>query len=722
MKKFTYGMAALVLFLCLAFVGCNNPAVSSLLNPPPDNSGLGPINTSLVKTVYTEGDSLDLSNLTAGTMNYNALAKSGLLNISISKEDDKDTTLTLNHPGFQDVTIAVTGVKSAGYKIFVNPKPDAEDSIPYYPITKIVSGNDTDGYKVDIDYPDGVGGTTTVQATLPVDCTGVSSVTPDTDDKGKVIVTYDYDTGDDTTGTKTTPGSIAVAPVLTGIAVTPLSKTYTVDDKFQKSDFTVTATYDDSTAKVVTDYDVDFAYDTTFDTAGTKTVNVSYTENGVEAKAEFTAIVNEAEPAAPVLTGITVDASKLAKSVYFVGETLDLTDLVVKAIYDNDPSTARVVTDYSTSPKAGDTLKFGDNLVSVSYTKNGETADPVTFPITVNHKLIGIAVTPSSKTYTVDEEFQKSDFTVTATYDYDDSKPEPVFDYTVSHTYGTTFDTGTTKVEVSYTDAETGITKTAEFTATVNVAPPVVPVLKGITVTPSSKTYTVGDEFLKSDFAVTATYDKGEPKTVTDDCAVDLDYGTTFRTVGSKTVTVSYTDSTGTVSNTFDVTIVPRYTITLTRDRLYPKEYLDSFIEISAVYNEDDGPQVLTADEVVNSALVIGDYDADYVVDSNATSVGVIVSYYDQISNVTVHHLTKYTVGTFAIVSGTSGSSTQFGSIPVTETWSNGSDLKTFTFNPPLAQASNSTLNNQVDFAPYRILYDVSGNKAQNIRIDFIGF
>lgn len=81
-----------------------------------------------------------------------------------------------------------------------------------------------------------------------------------------------------------------VRPVLTGIAITtqPTKTTYAVGDSFDSTGMVVTATYDTGATKEVTGFTFS---PSTFSSAGTKTVTISYTENGVTKTATLSVTV-----------------------------------------------------------------------------------------------------------------------------------------------------------------------------------------------------------------------------------------------------------------------------------------------------------------------------------------------------------------------------------------------------------------------------------------------
>ena len=85
---------------------------------------------------------------------------------------------------------------------------------------------------------------------------------------------------------------------LTGITATKTKTAYTVGDKFDISDLTVTASYSDGSTKKVTGYTTN-ASALDINTAGTKTLTVTYEENGVTVKTTVT--IQVAEKQDPVI-------------------------------------------------------------------------------------------------------------------------------------------------------------------------------------------------------------------------------------------------------------------------------------------------------------------------------------------------------------------------------------------------------------------------------------
>lgn len=148
---------------------------------------------------------------------------------------------------------------------------------------------------------------------------------------------------------------------LTGIRIThnPDKTRYEVGTELDETGLEVMADMSDGTAQAVTDYTLS-GYDSA--TAGQKTVTVAY--QGYTAT--FAVLVYE-------LSSIKITTPP-AKIQYNVGDTLDLTGMVVTATYSDDVT--ETVTDYTVSGFESTTA--GTKTVTVAY--GGETA---TFAVTV---------------------------------------------------------------------------------------------------------------------------------------------------------------------------------------------------------------------------------------------------------------------------------------------------------------------------------------------------
>ena len=157
-------------------------------------------------------------------------------------------------------------------------------------------------------------------------------------------------------------------PTLQSISITAPAKTeYFAGEELDLSGLVVTANYNFGGDKFVTDYTTDPANGTVLSLTDNK-VTVSY--QGFSAS--FDIIVK-----APAVTGIAI-TSEPGKTEYFVGQTLDLSGLVVTASYDFGGD--EEVNGYTTDPENETVLStVGTITVNVSY--EGIAAE---FDITVN--------------------------------------------------------------------------------------------------------------------------------------------------------------------------------------------------------------------------------------------------------------------------------------------------------------------------------------------------
>ena len=158
-------------------------------------------------------------------------------------------------------------------------------------------------------------------------------------------------------------------------------------------------------------------------------------------------------------------------------------------------------------------------------------------------KLTGISITtpPTKTTYTKGETFDPAGMVVTATY----SNGATLACTGYSYEPNTPLDDGTTKVTIRYTEG--GLTKTTEQAITVMHR------LESIAVTtqPTKTNYEYEDSFQSDGMIVKATYSDGTTANVTGfSCSPE-----TLNTVGTQTITVSYTERGITKTTTLSVTV-----------------------------------------------------------------------------------------------------------------------------------------------------------------------
>lgn len=158
-------------------------------------------------------------------------------------------------------------------------------------------------------------------------------------------------------------------------------------------------------------------------------------------------------------------------------------------------------------------------------------------------KLVSIAITtpPAKTTYVSGETFNPAGMTVTATYSNGATLKATGYSFSPD----TALTDGMTSVTIEYTEG--GVTKTAEQAITV------VHRLTKIEITaqPTKTTYEYGDSFQSAGMVVKATYSDGATANVTGySCSPTL-----LSTVGTQTITVSYTENGVTKTATTSVTV-----------------------------------------------------------------------------------------------------------------------------------------------------------------------
>ncbi|MCR5308709.1 MAG: bacterial Ig-like domain-containing protein [Bacilli bacterium] len=306
-----------------------------------------------------------------------------------------------------------------------------------------------------------------------------------------------------------------VDPKLTGISVDAnnVKKAYTYGEALDLTGLVVTANYDNNTNKAVTDYTTNPANGSALNTVGEVSVTVTYQEK----TGSFKVTVEKS------LTGISLNTENV-KTSYNHKETLDLTGLVVNAVY-NDGST-EAVTDYTTNPANGTALNtVGNQTVTVTYKDKTSS-----FDVAVNKTLSSIAINTDNvkKEYKHNEAFSTDGLVVTATYS--DGSTANVTNYTTNPINGATLDTvGNKTIAVTYE----GKTKTYDIN--------VVAVLVDISAdsTNVKKDYKQNDKLDLTGLVVTANYSDGTTTNVTN-YTVNPINGADLGTVGTQTITVTY--------------------------------------------------------------------------------------------------------------------------------------------------------------------------------------
>lgn len=250
------------------------------------------------------------------------------------------------------------------------------------------------------------------------------------------------------------------------------------------------------------------------------------------------------------VAGIAV-TTQPTKTTYAVGNTLDLSGLVVTATF-ADGTTSVVTDDCTFSIADGSTLSLqGTQTIAISYLYNGITKNTAFF-ITVVAAIESLEVTtePTKDTYMLGEELDLTGLVITATYT-DNTTADVTSSCVFNPDDGDELSfSGMQAVYVTY--EENGIQKATAFGVTV-----IATVLESIAVTtqPTTTTYTVGDVLNLEGIVVTATYDNEYESNVTSGCVFSPANGDTLSTAGEQTISVAYSENDVTKITSFAVTV-----------------------------------------------------------------------------------------------------------------------------------------------------------------------
>ena len=331
-------------------------------------------------------------------------------------------------------------------------------------------------------------------------------------------------------------------------------------------------------------------------------VTITYTRgDGIVKTATQNITVSPASPLDRI--DITTPPSK---TEYEEGNQLVYLDMVVTAFYED--GTSRSVIGYAVNPETD--LSLTDTFFTVSYTE-GSITKTTTQPITVKGQVIltGITITspPDKVEYIEGDVFDDYGMVVTATYSDGSTKVvkkanefinvSPLYNLKVTDTF----------VTVTYTDSDSTVkTTTQPITVKAKVT------LTGITITtpPDKVEYVEEDDFDTYGMVVTATYSDGSTKVVkTANEFINVSPLYNLK-VTDTFVTVTYTDSDGTVKTTTQPIMVKAkvtltgITITTPPDKV---EYIegDSFdnygMVVTATYSDGSTKVIKNADEFIEA-------------------------------------------------------------------------------------------------------------------------
>ena len=397
--------------------------------------------------------------------------------------------------------------------------------------------------------------------------------------------------------------TITVNPELEQLEVlTPPAKTvYNEGELFDPTGMVVQATYSNNTTEIITNYTVNFVGGLpTYGKASRDIdIEISYTYGRETEYAYQTVTVNRTEER--TLTGLSINTSP-DKLVYEEGESLNLSGLILIATYDNGKSVQIEWLLRSVTEEPGNDLFATDNKFTISYTEN-EVTKSVDQPITVNpwtKKLTDIVVTtpPTKVDYKVGESFKKNGMEVTATFD--DGTQDILYPERYDVNPSGPLDIGDTVITITYTRGD-GIVKTTTQNITVSPVSPLDRI--EITTPPTKVEYVEGADFDLSGMVVTAFYEDGSSRTVTNytvnpEC--NLSVTNTY-------VTISYTEDGITKTTTQPITVTGQGDITEITITTPPTkvEYFegDEFVTdgmvVTATYSDGSTKVVKAADEYI---------------------------------------------------------------------------------------------------------------------------
>ena len=317
-------------------------------------------------------------------------------------------------------------------------------------------------------------------------------------------------------------------PVSLAITTPPTKTVYEAGDSFDKTGMVITVTYDDESTREVTNYNcspVVLSKDDTY-------VTISYREMMTTVTTTQPVTVKNLLKKIQIITPPT-------ETAYEIGDTIDLTGMVVHAFYSD--GTSHEISNYTYSPHV--VSSASDTEVTITYTEDGITKtaiQDITVGNTPNLVSIAVSVPPTKVIYKAGEYFDPSGMVVTATFDNGTTKN--VSGYTYSPTR--TLQQDDSVITISYT--KKGITKTTTQNITVVYLTSI-----AITNPPTYTSYYDDEIFNTAGMEVTAYYSDSTSAVITTysiSPSGTLPYGTT-------SVTISYSEGGITKTTTQNVSV-----------------------------------------------------------------------------------------------------------------------------------------------------------------------
>lgn len=317
-------------------------------------------------------------------------------------------------------------------------------------------------------------------------------------------------------------------PVSLAVTTPPTKTVYEAGDSFDKTGMVVTVTYDDASTREVTNYNCSPVVLSINDTY----ITISYREMMTTVTTTQPVTVKNLLKKIQIITPPT-------ETAYEIGDTIDLTGMVVYAFYSDGSS--HEISDYTYSPHV--VSSASDTEVTITYTEDGITKtaiQDITVGNTPNLVSIAVSTPPTKVIYKAGEYFDPSGMVVTATFDNGTTKD--VSGYTYSPTR--TLQQDDSVITISYT--KKGITKTTTQNITVVYLTSI-----AITNPPTYTSYYDDEIFNTAGMEVTAYYSDSTSAVITTysiSPSGTLPYGTT-------SVTISYSEGGITKTTTQNVSV-----------------------------------------------------------------------------------------------------------------------------------------------------------------------
>lgn len=345
---------------------------------------------------------------------------------------------------------------------------------------------------------------------------------------GSLIGCEKEETKTGTNNENNTTENKTIDPKVTGISLNTgsVKKSYTYGDALDLTGLVVTANYDNNTFKTVTGYGTNPTDGSKLTTVGNVPVTVTY-----EGKtSSFDVSVEK------TLKDITLDTTNVKKD-YVFKDKLDLTGLVVKAVY-NDDSTLEV-SGYTVNPTNETILtEGGDNTVTVTY--NGISKS---FKVNVDKavKSIELDTTNVKKEYNYGDKFTSSGLVVKGVYA---NGVKEVIDsglYIGIQEETELFETGEKEVTVSFGSLSSSykinvVKDPSSITANANAV---------------KQNYKIGEKLDLTGLVVTATYPSGATEEVTN-YTTNIANNSDLNTAGKFDLVVTYLNKT----DSFEINVI----------------------------------------------------------------------------------------------------------------------------------------------------------------------